>query len=229
MKCGSSLFFSPWVGNKYNQGISGKKILVLGASHYCNHKGDCCYFFDCTNEHLKDSSLFDKKCPYTDNEGGGLLQQTVQEVEAFLDGYSVNNTYSMFTDFMVETMGLARDMQSFWSSIVYMNYVQFMLPHMRTENWDISERDYEAFCSVVQCYEPMVVIVWGTPVGNELKKRGQGNTLLPGADINYLFKQQISGKNYLFVNCYHPSNLYGVFMNDTDYFAKQLQIALDSV
>ena len=132
-------------------------------------------------------------------------------------------------DFMVETMGLARDMQSFWSSIVYMNYVQFMLPHMRTENWDISERDYEAFCSVVQCYEPMVVIVWGTPVGNELKKRGQGNTLLPGADINYLFKQQISGKNYLFVNCYHPSNLYGVFMNDTDYFAKQLQIALDSV
>ena len=70
MKCGSSLFFSPWVGNKYNQGISGKKILVLGASHYCNHKGDCCYFFDCTNEHLKDSSLFDKKCPYTDNEGG---------------------------------------------------------------------------------------------------------------------------------------------------------------
>ena len=30
-----SKFFYPFIGKDYNQGINGKKILILGASFYC--------------------------------------------------------------------------------------------------------------------------------------------------------------------------------------------------
>lgn len=31
-----NVYFLPWVGPNYNAGFNGKKILVVGASHYCN-------------------------------------------------------------------------------------------------------------------------------------------------------------------------------------------------
>jgi hypothetical protein len=35
-----NVFFTPWVGKFYfEKGYNGKKIMVLGESHYCN--GDC--------------------------------------------------------------------------------------------------------------------------------------------------------------------------------------------
>ena len=45
----SERFFTPWVGTEYNKGICGKKVLVLGASFYCNRDGrqgreKCIYF-----------------------------------------------------------------------------------------------------------------------------------------------------------------------------------------
>ena len=34
-----SRFFTPAKGEKYEEGINGKKILVVGASFYCNKNG----------------------------------------------------------------------------------------------------------------------------------------------------------------------------------------------
>ena len=123
-------------------------------------------------------------------------------------------------------MKFAESKHKLWNSIAYMNYIQFMLPHMKTENYDISERDYTAFCETVAHYEPNIIIVWGSPVGNALKEHGQDDVRLPDADINYVFKQQIAERECVFVNCYHPSNLYGRFTNDTDNFARQLRLIL---
>ncbi len=37
-----SYFFHPWIGNKYNEGLlNNKKVLVVGASHYCTHSDKC--------------------------------------------------------------------------------------------------------------------------------------------------------------------------------------------
>lgn len=38
-----SFFFIPWIGKEYEQGLFGKKVLVVGASHYCNHTNECFY------------------------------------------------------------------------------------------------------------------------------------------------------------------------------------------
>ena len=34
-------FFVPWIGKNYDQGLNGSKVLVVGASHYCNHSNVC--------------------------------------------------------------------------------------------------------------------------------------------------------------------------------------------
>lgn len=34
-------FFIPWVGKNYEEGLKGKRVLVVGASHYCNHSNFC--------------------------------------------------------------------------------------------------------------------------------------------------------------------------------------------
>lgn len=49
-------FFVPWIGKKYGagdeKGLKGKKVLVVGASHYCNHSNICIHPYnnkDCSN------------------------------------------------------------------------------------------------------------------------------------------------------------------------------------
>ncbi|MEE0669603.1 hypothetical protein [Prevotella sp.] len=74
-------FFVPWIGKNYNKGLNGKKVLVVGASHYCNHSNICIhqakkcsnsydknkcrlgckYFQECTSGKTKD---YNDKCAW---------------------------------------------------------------------------------------------------------------------------------------------------------------------
>lgn len=36
-----TFFFIPWIGKNYEEKLNGKKLLVVGASHYCNHSNVC--------------------------------------------------------------------------------------------------------------------------------------------------------------------------------------------
>ena len=60
-------FFIPYIGDKYEIGINGKKVLVLGASFYCLNK-DCDFFADCTDYDKKDSSAYNYDCPSKDGD-----------------------------------------------------------------------------------------------------------------------------------------------------------------
>lgn len=45
-------FFVPWIGKNYKKGLNEKKVLVVGASHYCNHSNICIHPYnnkDCSN------------------------------------------------------------------------------------------------------------------------------------------------------------------------------------
>ena len=37
----NGFFFVPWIGANYSKGLEEKKVLVVGASHYCNHSSIC--------------------------------------------------------------------------------------------------------------------------------------------------------------------------------------------
>ncbi len=36
----NGIYFKPWIGSDYENGVNGKKIMVLGHCHYCNDGSD---------------------------------------------------------------------------------------------------------------------------------------------------------------------------------------------
>jgi hypothetical protein len=61
-------FFNPFVGSNYTKGILNKRVLVVGASFYCDQQA-CPYFKRCTDVERKDSSEFDSIWPIRHAEG----------------------------------------------------------------------------------------------------------------------------------------------------------------
>lgn len=81
-------FFIPWIGKNYEDGLKEKKVLVVGASHYCNHSNICIhpynnkdcsnynclnrcnlgcdYFLDCTSG---DTKRYNKDCAWMKKDG----------------------------------------------------------------------------------------------------------------------------------------------------------------
>lgn len=218
-----SLFFRPWYKEHlYKIGIKGKRILVVGASHYCKQTVQCPYFEKCTNRELKDSSEYNKLCPFCDID---LSHSTIETIEYFIGGEE-NRSYRNFSDFMISIMKLAENDTDLWEHIAFMNYVQFILGgdgDIDTNPSDISARDYSAFEEVVNKLHPDLIIVWGTPVGNELKKYRVNRIEVPGANRDYIFDLDIGGKTYLVINSYHPS--YGNYL-DGGKLENQLKLLL---
>lgn len=82
-----TFFFIPWIGKNYEEKLNGKKLLVVGASHYCNHsnvcirpynnkecsnfnsfnrcKLGCDFFHDCTNGNTRN---YNARCPWMKKE-----------------------------------------------------------------------------------------------------------------------------------------------------------------
>lgn len=82
----NDFFFIPWIGKNYGKNLNEKKLLVVGASHYCNHSNVCihpynnkecsinsfnrcnlgCDFFhDCTNGNTR---IYNEYCPWMKKE-----------------------------------------------------------------------------------------------------------------------------------------------------------------
>ena len=220
------LFFKPWYNESlYDIGIKGKKILVVGASHYCKHADECRYFENCTSREHKDSSPYLNLCPYCDAD---LSHSTIETVEYFLGG-TMNKSYRNFTDFMIEHLKLADTDEYLWSHIAFMNYVQYMLggdENIDTNPSDISGRDYDAFTKVVSLLTPDLSVVWGAPVGNELKKHKLNRPTIQGVDPDYVFEINIDNRVYTIINCYHPCDYRCWFSNDIDKLQKQFDLLL---
>lgn len=210
-------FFEPYVGNHYKEGIHGKKILVLGASFYCNCV-KCPFFASCTSVILKDSSEFDNKCPEYKSAGKQLHLEP---------GYCVEDaptTYQRFAAYMGKHLG-TEDYDTVWEYLAFTNYVQFFLPatngSFRETMWsDLSERDFAAFTEVVQQLQPDIVVVWGNVINSALKER---NPYL--VDIKelqeteyYVCHLDVPGVNHpvAVINPYHPSS--GAWYSDQEKF-----------
>ena len=148
----SKRFFVPFVGKKYKTGINGKKVLVLGASFYCN-KHDCPNFKDCTSHNIKDSSPYDKTCPEYGKQGAELRLEPRYAIE---ENYP---DYQRFEKLMREVVGC--DVEDIWEHLAFTNYVQFFVPTTNTYKSYLSNRDFEAFIETLVELRPDIVISWG--------------------------------------------------------------------
>ena len=143
----SNRFFKPFEGEKYKEGINGKKILVLGASFYCNWDGNdgrnkCEFFNECTNPIIRDSSKFDDICPSYKQSKQKLSEEPLNAVS---ENY---RAYQVFANFIQRYVKDKEE--NVWERMAFTNYLQFFSPTIATKKEYLSKRDFEAFCETFQ-------------------------------------------------------------------------------
>lgn len=185
----SDVKFLPWVGEKYEKGIKyGKKIMILGESHYCANP---------ETEATKDI--------------------TIKVIEDLLDPFSEHegykNTYTKFAKAVVgEKQFSDETKKEFWQHVIFYNYVQTAISGARvsptTEQFRNSE---QAFFEIISQYQPDLIIVWGKRLYNNLPQQG---TQLPDLQISQgiyagesseVWSYTIGGKTIALLPITHPS------------------------
>ncbi len=139
--------FLPWIGNKYEQGINNKKVLVLGESHYCASPSDV--YPQMTTDII--TGLWDEE---SEHEG---YKNTYTKFERALSGKPLNG----------------REKEAVWNSIAFYNYVQSPMSEAREKPTADEFRSSEAaFFETINRLQPDCIIAWGKRLYNNLPKKG---------------------------------------------------------
>lgn len=145
------VFFDPWIGRKYQQGINGKRIWILGHVHVC---GGC--------EECGTKSSQDECSQFTNRVITDYL--TWKKDRIFPDDYHWQLTYESFEKAFNGKYLDEKESFDFWDSIMFSNFVQSTVPE-----WDAlpSQEQYDnsqlAFWEILKEYNPDLIIVWGNP------------------------------------------------------------------
>ena len=175
--------FKPYVGKNYQQGFEGKKILVLGESHYGGAENS-----DFVNGLVSD---------FLDYKRG--------EKSKFKRWM---NTYTKFTNVLFGEKISNDDMVVFWESIAFYNYVQTSIENARKsptgEEFSNSE---VAFFEVLAELKPDLVIAWGDRLFSKMPTNGKWSekTLLDGS-MGKVYLYTINEKDIPTFAVYHPSS-----------------------
>lgn len=175
--------FIPWVGSQYAKGISGKRVLVLGESHYCAHESEA------------------------------LPQITINIIHHILNPDSEHegfmNTYTKFGRALAGSEQYNKDREAVWNSILFYNFVQVPISEARKapKKQDFVDATFPFF-TVLEQYKPDCVIVWGSRLYNNLPRRGyqtEDLKLLDGK-INETWAYELSdGHKVSLLPITHPS------------------------
>ena len=212
-------FFEPFVGDNYSEGIYGKRVLVLGASFYCNQDGvsvdketgevkeKCPFYDDCAIN--QNTEKYDGKCPYNHNSPLRKLPQT----ELDENGAESYKRFWLLLYHYFQQPELSFD--DIWGKIAFTNYVQ----HEIGGRWNTLASDCRA--EYLEMFEdtlltmkeqPDVVIVWGCIVDKPLKAKTYSDRFPDFENTftdkdHYRFKwKNFNGKDIEFLCFFHPSS-----------------------
>ena len=97
--------FIPWVGSQYAEGIQGKRVMVLGESHYCAHESDA------------------------------VPQLTINIIHHILNPDSEHegfmNTYTKFGRALAGKDQYDNDRAAVWNTVLFYNFVQVPISETR--------------------------------------------------------------------------------------------------
>jgi hypothetical protein len=178
--------FAPWVGEKYlSDGYLGKKILVLGESHYGKEDEE------------SDSTI---------------TRRVVEGFKAYKGGANYDNSMNSLNRFTNIFMGQPADKETalgFWDSILFYNYIQKLMKGPRggtrptAEDWGNSR---QAFVELLNEYKPDVIIVWGKRLWNNITAIGRpGEEFLDGK-CGKIYYYQTADKEIPALRLDHPSS-----------------------
>lgn len=191
------LTFQPFVGRDYSSGgMFGKRILVLGDSHY-GSVPEPTITRDVLGWYLDDS---------VEREG---WMNTFLKFERSLVGHETDRT----------------ETRRIWNSLLFYNYLQVLLSGPREAGTDKQYADSaDAFFEVIDRYKPEVIIVWGKRVWQHLPWNGwcEGNPLtVDGYGVDNGTYTRRDGGKVKVVCVYHPSVGYS-----WDYWYKVISLFL---
>jgi hypothetical protein len=215
----TNVFFRPWVGKNYNAaGFNGKRLLVLGESCYC---GGCSPGGDCAGGEPQE--WWDEK------EWEECRNKIPDVVAGFLASAKSDpkkgkrNTYRRFTDVFMGRDCTPDEIQAFWNSFVFYNYVQTapegpsIAP--KPQEWKTGEKP---FFEVLAEYNPDVIIAWGRRLWDNMPKTAlSDHSFLNrwGDGLRYYNNGKRDIPAYA---CYHPCRPH-FSEEDTDYFKRLLE------
>ena len=151
MSC--NIFFQPFIGKDYaNGGIFGKRIMILGESHYCDEEcadcGDCRLRRECMG--------------FTQHVLGDYLDE----------GKERQNWMRTFLKFERSLVGEETDQAmrlKIWNSVIFFNYLQVAMGGPREAGTSEQyQQAGKAFFEVIEKYKPECIIVWGKRLWNNL-------------------------------------------------------------
>lgn len=179
----NTIKFLPFVGENYSKGgIFGKRIMVLGDSHYCA------------------------------NESDAIPTLTQDVIKCYLDPLSENEnwmqTYRKFERSLVGHETTKRESVDIWQSLLFYNYLQIPLCGPRVAGTKEQYADSSSpFYEILAKYSPEIIIVWGKRLWENLPSQNWIDATNAIFD-NYAIENghyAIHGNNIMAFCIYHPS------------------------
>ena len=186
-------FFKPWKGDFYGneKSILSQKMLIVGASHYCEH------FTECSECGIvaKDESCHDF---------------TIDVVDKYLNDDIRSGWMKTFTTFVNSVFGYtvnSGDLYKFFQSIVFVNYLQKAEGNsgqVKNTGWLYNKQNADAFKQTITEFIPDVVIIWGARVWNALpwSDLSIDTTIQSSENIK---RCNLRGITFILIKVHHPS------------------------
>ena len=149
--------FEPWIGPKYNEGLHGKKIMILGDSHYCKDdlkEGGICWP-SCVKSKMKSSC-------------NKLTKEVVDEYLNDYKGQKYLQVFQVCDRAYYGKESTQQEKEDFWNSVIFYNYFQNSQKEPGQKKPEITEDPEIAFKEVLEEYLPDLIIVWGIRLYNYL-------------------------------------------------------------
>lgn len=190
-------FFQPHVGKNYTTGgIFGKRIMVLGESHYCDEKCKDCGLFA---EH--------RSCTkFTNNVINDYLNEDKKR-ERWM------NTFLKFERSLVDHKTDWSERKEIWQSILFYNYLQVAMTGPRKPGSNLQyAQATSSFYEVIDTYKPQYIVAWGKRLWNYLPGDVRWHWDIPikieGFNVLRGFYTLNNGDKAMIISVYHPSGGY---------------------
>ncbi len=192
--------FRPHIGQSYfTDGFRGKRILVLGESHYCLNEmaeGGRCYP-KCRKENMLEDCH-----SQTEDVVDGMIYSYDGS-----DGSKYQQTFLCFERAVLGKVLTQKEREEFWEGVIFYNYLQFSQTgprcHIANEDWEQSER---AFRQLLEAYLPDFIIAWGARLYNKMPNWGGVHSLLTvDGDSTDVWTYTVKEKPMPMLKIHHPS------------------------
>ena len=186
------MFFFPWIGKDYKTGgIFGRKILVLGESHYCGAGCEGCGTEKCAECHS-----------FTENVLNEYLDESLPRKNWM-------RTFVKFERSLVNHETDWKERKEIWNSLAFYNYLQVPMDDARQAGTQQQYRDAEdPFFQALDSLKPDIMIVWGYRLWDLMPaSRWENGYPIQIDDYNVLHGAYFTndGKAVTTVCVYHPS------------------------